>query len=1046
MRFIKKILFVMLLLLTPVLVSAQSKLTGKVVDASGQPVIGASVVQKGTTIGTVTDMDGSFTLNVSNKCILQVSFVGYEKAIIDVDGQRTLAITLKESSQSLNEIVVVGYGTQKKATLTGAVEQVSKETFESRAVTNVGLALQGATPGLTVSRSSSRPGNEGISFQIRGITSINGGSPLVVIDGVPALNYESFQNMNMDDIANISVLKDGAASIYGAKAANGVILVTTKKGKGKTRVDYNFNTRFTTNGITGYSPNMAQYATMWLEANKEEKIPNWWCWLTQESMQRMQKMEPGIYHTTAWGDIFLDNSSRVDEMFARRYSYQNNVSLSGSSEKSDYRVSALYSDNQGNLATAYDGQKQFDLRLNYGIQVNKRVRLETAASLVKTDTRSPSTGLDASLYGQEAPVFPAKNPYGEWYADYGTVGDRNPAAATSDGGRNNVSSMTTRLDVKAIVDIWKGLSFEGMASFQNEEYRQEQWVIPVLCYDWFGNPCKSYISSTIQSTSNPGYKSVANNNFYQYYSALLKYNKSFGKHNFSAMAGINAEKSQNKNLSASRVKFVDNGVEDLNLADATTQLNSGGKSHNGTYSYITRLTYNYADKYLAELMGRRDGNSKFAPGYRFQNYCSYSLGWVFTQESFMNFITSVVDFGKIRYNYGSSGNDVGLGNYDYVSAINLGTTVLGSPAAYQVSSSLNNSGLISKTRTWERVEQKNIGLDLNFLNSRLTSSFDYFIKDNKHMLSSVTYPSVLGGSAPKTNSGHLRVKGWEVSLSWRDHVKDFSYFATFNISDTRSKLESLQGADTYTAGKNNVNGRPLNSWYLYKTDGFFKNQDEVDTYYAKYGTDGDLTKLPSGGNTALRPGDTKKVDISNDGTISANGSKSSDLVYKGDGNAHYNFGLTLGGSWKGFDLSAMFQGVLSQKIMRNGWMSYPFNTTYTNQNPTFLGKTWTADRPNAKYPRLTTYTDRSAWNYANNDFMLQNNRYIRLKSLIIGYTIPGIITRKVNVEKVRLYFSGNDLWEATTIKDGFDPEMGETSQNAGYPFARTWSFGVNVTF
>lgn len=1036
----------LLVLLTPVIAFAQTRVTGKVIDSSGEPVIGASVAQRGTTNSTVTDMNGNFTMNVPEKCLLEVTFVGYEKSVVNTNGQNVLKITLKESSQSLNEVVVVGYGTQKKATLTGAVEQVNKETFESRAVTNVGLALQGATPGLAVYRSSSRPGNEGISFQIRGITSINGGSPLVVVDGVPILNSESFQNMNMDDIANISVLKDGAASIYGAKAANGVILVTTKRGKGKTRVDYDFNTRFTTNGITGYSPNMSQYATMWLEANDEEKVPNWWCWLTKESLERMQKMESGIYHTTSWGDIFLANSNRVDEMFARRYSYQNNISVSGSSDKSDYRISALYSNNRGNLATAYDGQKQLDLRLNYGIQVNKRVRLETNVSLVKTDTNTPSTGLDASLYGQEAPVFPAKNPYGEWYADYGTVGDRNPAAATADGGRNNISSLTTRIDAKAIVDIWNGLNFEGMASYQNEEYRQEKWVIPVRCYDWFGNACSQYISSTIQSTSNPGYTSTANNNFYQYYSALLKYNKSFGKHNVAAMIGINAEKSQNKDLSASRVSFVDNGVKDINLADATTQLNSGGKSHNGTYSYISRLTYNYADKYLVELIGRRDGNSKFAPGYRFQNYCSYSAGWVFTQEKFMNFMTNIVDFGKIRYNYGSSGNDVGLGNYDYVSTINLGTTVLGYPAAYQVSSSLSNTGLISKTRTWERVEQKNIGLDLNFLNNRLTSNFDYFIKDNKHMLSSVSYPSVLGGTAPKTNSGHLRVKGWEVSLSWRDHIRDFSYFATFNISDTRSRLEELEGADNYRAGKNNVNGRPLNAWYLYKTDGYFKTQDEVDAYYVKYGANGDLTALPQGGNSALRPGDTKKVDINVDGEITSNGSKSSDLVYKGDGNTHYNFGLTFGGSWKGFDLNAMFQGVLSQKIIRQGWMAYPFNTTWTNQNPTFLGKTWTSKRTNAKYPRLTTYTDRANWNYANNDFMLQNNRYIRLKSLIIGYTIPEFITRKVNIEKVRLYFSGNDLWEATSIKDGFDPEMGETSQNAGYPFARTWSFGVNVIF
>lgn len=295
--------------------------------------------------------------------------------------------------------------------MTGAVEQIGSQVLESRAITNVGAALQGATPGLVVTRSSSRPGNEGLNFQIRGLTSVNGGSPLIIVDGVPVLNSESFQNLNSDDIENISVLKDGSASIYGAKAANGVILVTTKKGKGKTTVDYGFNMRFTTNGIMAFSPSMQEYASMWLEANKEMPEHDWWGW-GEENLKKMAQGIEGIYESTVadWGTMFVGNANRLDELFARRYSYQHNLSVAGSTDKSDYRISLAYADNQANLATAYDGQKQLNLRLNYGIKLTDWFKLETSASMIKTNTETPTHGIDRTLYGNDAPFFPAKIP------------------------------------------------------------------------------------------------------------------------------------------------------------------------------------------------------------------------------------------------------------------------------------------------------------------------------------------------------------------------------------------------------------------------------------------------------------------------------------------------------------------------------------------------------------------------------------------------------------------------------------------------------------
>lgn len=1031
----------------------QKIVSGIVRNEKSEPLAGVTVTIKGTTAATVTDAEGKYTIRVpSENSVLVFSYVGMAEQEHKVGTGRFIIVSLASDNQTLNDVVVVGYGKQKKATLTGAVEQISSKTFESRAVTNIGLALQGATPGLLVTRSSPRPGNEGINLLIRGLSSVNGSAPLIIIDGVPALNAFSFLNMNADDIENISVLKDASAAIYGSAAANGVILVTTKRGKGKTRYDFSSNMRFTTNGITGYSPSMKEYASIWLEANKEETNPNWWVWGNKDNLLKMQQGYEGAYNFSTWPgvDYFIFNANRIKEMFATRYSYQNNLSISGSGDKSSYRLSFGMADNKGNLATAYDGQKQYNARFNYDIKLSQKLKLETGISLVDAKTSTPSSGLDATLYGYDMPFFPAKNPFGQWFACFNGVdggANRNAAARTSDGGRDNQNSLTGRVDLKGIFQIYKDLSIEGLASVQNERFNQEAYYLAVPVYNWYG---KQTAWAGALDTSKTSYYTKAWTSASQYYQLLTRYNKTFkGLHTFSAVAGIDAQKTNYNWVSANRIGFNDLGVRNISLASTATQTNDGFSSQYGTYAYLSRLNYNYADKYLLELQGRIDGSSRFAKGHKFQKYCGASAGWIFTKEDFLDGITSIINFGKLRGSYGSAGNQAaGLGEFDYLSLVKMGTGVLGLPAAIQSSSSLLNNGLISYSRTWERVEQKNIALDLSFLRNRLSSTVEYFTKDNIGMLINVNYPSVLGGSAPKTNSGHFNTKGWEGILKWNDGKKNYSYNIAVTLSNTKTKVTGVEGADSYNAGRNGiVNGLPYQPWFVYKTDGYFKDQAEVDAYYARYGSSSDLAGLPQNNvAVALRPGDTKKVDVSGKGNITGTGNANSSLVYAGDGTPHYTFGINLGGTWKGFELNAFFQGQLEQMMMRNGYMAYPFGAIWTNQNPTFLGKTWTAENPDAIFPRLTVNGNRAKWNYANNDFMLQNNRYVRLKTLIFGYSLPAPLLRKVNMERVRVYFSGNDLWEMSKIKDGFDPEMGETSQNAGYPFARTWSFGVNIGF
>lgn len=1031
------------------LFAQQIQVRGLVKDSkTGLPLSGVSIRINNQAKGS-SDNNGRFVLPVNSGENIEFRLIGYEAQT--QKAQDNMSVALKSTEGALEEVVVVGYGTQKRATLTGAVETVSSKVFEDRAVTNVALALQGQTPGLTVTRTSPRPGNEGLNLSIRGASSVNGSKPLIVIDGVPAMNDYSFLNLNSDDIENISVLKDGAAAIYGSRAANGVLLVTTKKGKGKLKVDYNGNFRFNTNGLVGYSPSMQEYATMWLEANKEETVPNWWVW-GEDNVKKMAQGIEGrydLYNT----DFYIFNANRIQEMFSTRYSYQHNLSLGSGNDKSSYRLSFAYADNQANLATAYDGQKQWNARFNYTYNLTDKLKLESNISAINANTSMPSRGLGNILYSFDMPFYPAKNPMGQWLAPFNGIdagANRNAAATTSDAGRFDKKSLTSRVDLRATYDIWNGISLEAAASLQNERYTGESYVVPVKLYNWYGD----YVANAYNTDgTNNTYSAGTYNGVSQYYEALLRYNKTLaGKHNISAMAGINAEKFNSQTINAARLGYDDLGIYDIGLGKTEGMTNGGGKSLNGRYSYISRFTYNYAEKYLLEFVGRYDGNSRFAKGHKFKGFGSVQAGWVFSEESFMAPLKDIVSFGKLRASYASTGNAAdNLKDFDYLSVVNIGTSVLGYPASLQTNSSLSNNGLISYDRTWETVIQANAGLDLKFLSNRLSATFDAYEKRNIGMLTQVVYPSVLGGTAPQTNSGKFYTRGWELSIGWKDQKGDFGYNVAVNMGNANIKVDQVENADTYNAGRNNVvNGYPFRSWFLFKTDGYFKDQAEVDAYYAAYGNSEALKGLEkTNPQKTLRPGDTKKVDVAGTGNITAGGNTQSSLVYMGDAMPHYTYGINLGGSWKGFDLNTFFQGHLKQNIMRTGYMAYPFRALYTNQNPSFLGHTWTEENPNAEFPRLTSNVDRAGWNYANNDFMLQNSRYIRLKSLVVGYSLPKSLVERAKLQKVRVYFSGNDLWEATAIKDGFDPETGENAtdgDNAGYPFARTWSFGINIGF
>lgn len=1046
---------------TPVnnnIVQQQSvQVIGVVTDEEGEKLPGVTIMEEGTNNVTITDFDGNFNIKVLNQSAqIKVSYMGYITQLISVKNQKEINIVLKVDSQSLDEVVIVGYGSTKKESLTGAIEQVSSEVFEDRAVTNVALSLQGQTPGLVVNRNSSRPGNEGADLQIRGATSVNGGSPLIVIDGAPAFDDSEFYQMNPDDIASVSILKDGAASIYGSRAANGVILVTTKKGKGKMKVQLNSMFRVNVLGLRAPIPSYKQYGQLWLDAGEQDTTPNYWNW-GEDTVRGFAAGESGFYQTVpaVWGyngSVYMAPADRYKELYGANTGHQQSISISGSSEEARYRLSLGHSESKGALKTAYDGVKQYSVRLNTDFDLNKKLKLGANISLQKNTTSSPSSSFGRALASQDAPVFPSKNPQGQWYANFG-IGGTNSIAGTTDGGRDDLDENIVKVSLNLKYDLGYGFSANTTATYNHVNSRQQVTYLNVPLYNWNGE-----LENSINPDPSIEVQHITKS--YQTYGGFLNYEKSIGDHNMKAMAGITAEKNEYQALWARRYGLTNEGVYDINIATGVQQNggsgngNNRGQDHEGLYSYLTRLNYDYQQKYLLELVGRRDGSSRFAKGFKFNNYGSASLGWNMHKEEFLSDIDYLTNL-KMRASIGTSGNQVGIGPYDYVSTIGTGTELFGE--AGTLSSVAYVDGLTTTTRTWENVVMRNIGLDFAFLSNKLSGSLDVYERENNGMLVNVTYPEVLGIEAPKTNSGNLKTTGWEAALNWKDNKGDFSYNIGINMSDSNNELVNLEGGNAIQAGlRSTVEGYPLNSYFVWETDGLFQTQEEVDEYVAQYAVAG--SEVPTGASS-IRVGDTKKVDLDGNGVINdqnandPNGKGQGDVKFAGDAQAHYVFGINLGAKYKAFDFSSFFQGHLEQTVIRGDVNAFPFNVPWPNQTIAYNGKTWTPDNTGATYPRLTSQRTLARWNWENTDVFAQNNRYIRLKSVVIGYSLPPAVLKKLKLDKLRVYFSGNDLFEFSSLVDGFDPEAGNTVANSDaniqrsiYPFQRTVALGINLTF
>jgi TonB-linked SusC/RagA family outer membrane protein len=1057
---------------------AQKAVTGTVTDERGEDIVGANIRVKGTATGTISDISGRFSINVPESATLVISYIGYHTQEIPVTNETNLLIQLKEDVSSLDEVVVVGYGTQKKASLTSAISQIrGEEAFKDRGISNVSVALQGEIPGLVVTRSSTRPGSEGAAMKIRGDISVNGSSsPLVLIDGI-AGSLDELNQMEPNDIENISVLKDASAAIYGARSASGVLLVTTKRGKqGAAKITYNGSFSTTIDGVQPSITGNAEWLEMFYDAQYRDAMAsnptltnhedimakfNWWILASGSvlpgtdangknyaNMDLWQALHDGETLTLINGSktLHYEPHTLMDELYGRASSQKHSVSISGAEGKFGYMASLGFADNRSQLKVAEDGEKKYSGRLNMDYLASKLLKLETGMSYEKRNITTPSTDVNAGYY--DPWFWPIYNEQGHFYD---TFGNRNPIGGLVGGGHIKTGFTTARLNMKATFDLSpyvQGLSLSGTGGYKTVQKDIQTLKTKIQYYDWADVPTSNRQSPGSLAEEMNKWENIT-------LGAFANYERRFNEvHNVSAMLGVTSEQESYKKVTASRNMgplYESSGLVDLEtMISGTNNGAGGGQSEWAFLSYLTRLNYSYADKYLIELLGRRDGSSKLHPDQRWKNFYSLSGGWVVSEERFVKDAAGWLDFLKLRYNYGKTGSVEGIGNYERYATISTGSAYFGTTLATQPSLWLG--GMTSSSRTWETINSHDAGLDFAFLRNRLSGSFDWFKKNNEGMFIPVTYPAVLGASAPMTNNGKFEAKGWELSLSWRDKIGNLTYNVGGFIADASAEvLELANNENVPTPGKNSnrLIGMPREAIYVYKTDGIFQTQAEADAYYDTYYWNADRTGPKSGniipapqetGTNRLRPGARKLVDSNNDGAITVD-----DLVYAGDAAPHYTFGFKLGLEWKGVDCQAFFQGVGEQAVLRTGNIYAPWVTNYMLQNSTFMGKMWTEDNPNAEYTVASRDAAFNRWNYENKDVSVQRSQYIRLKSLIVGYTLPQEWTRKVAVNKARLYFSGDDLWEWTKINDGYDPEHGEAS-NSTFPFSRLLSVGLDITF
>lgn len=998
-------------------------LKGQVVDASGQAVIGASVVVKGSKNGTVTDVEGRFELKNAAQGVLVVSSIGYKSVEVPFSGDKPLVVTLKEDNELLDEVVVVGYGTQKKVNLTGAVAAVSGEEISRRPVANAAIMLQGMVPGLRVNQGTGQPGSEGVSFRVRGQGTFSsaGSDPLVLVNGVEG----DITSLDPSTIESVSVLKDASsASIYGARAANGVILITTKSGSfnQKARISYHGNVGFySATRLYGLVTNSAQYMELANIAWKNSGIGKAY---SQDMID--------LYRTHG-GSTEYPNFDWLDYMFRTAAVQTHNLTASGGTDNATYNVALNFVDQPGTMR-GFD-YKKYNATMDLSARINDKIRIGSYASLRYSRGKSPRQGQEDALISvmSQAPT------YMPWLPDDGSgvvrwtdkaydfeEHNKNMAAIVGEGALKTTDTYDVNAQIWLQVDILKGLTWYTKGAARLLSKRNEDWRganVPVYNYH-------TGKQGGILDKGGLGFDAEDTRRFYTNLYSYLQYSNTFSEaHSLSAMFGYSQETDKYENLKAYR-KYYSFDLPTINAGTNAEWTNGGGKSEWALQSLFGRVNYDYMGRYLVEANVRYDGTSRLAPGKRWGVFPSFSAGWRVTEEPFFKKMNlNWFDNLKIRASWGQLGNQ-NIGTYPYQAMI---SSVYDYPFTKETNGVVPGYAQTSYANNdikWETTTITDVGFDLGLFNG-FTITFDWYKKMTDDILRSSQVSALLGLYAPMINDGKLQNTGFEISANYAGAVKSswakgLHYNVGAYIERYRNKLVSF-GAEEIDGYSIRREGLPYNEYYMLECIGVFADQAEIDN-------------SPKQFNDNTLPGDLKYKDVNHDNVIDNNDRTVMSGRFPG-----FEYGLNASLAWKGFDFSLIGQGVYGKKYYTDQWGVQPFRQ---GSAPTkdYLEGMWTEDHPyGAKHPRLYWENLGGSKNTRANSYFLKDASFFRVKNVTLGYTFPAKWTEKAGISKLRLYFSGDNLLTLTPYK-GLDPERSGDGYDPKYPQNKIYSFGINVEF
>ena len=1033
----KAVLFFLLSIFALCEISAQITVSGTVSDEQGVPIPAANIVEKGTTNGVVADFDGNFTIEISENASLIFSSIGYGTVEKAVNGQTTLNVTMAEEASQLDEVVVVGYGTQKAVNLTGSVETVKAEEIAKQPVAQASQALAGLVPGLTATQSSGQPGADGAAIRIRGVGTLGNGAknnPLILVDGIP----DDINGLDPSDIESISVLKDAsAAAIYGSRAANGVILITTKRGKeGKISTTYN-----TYVGIQSVAQNLKfMDALGYMEAFNSAE-PGAFSEETLNQYRSGNGVGTEALPDTDWVDL-LFNSAALQQYHS--------LSVRGGSEKLKVSSSISYTDQEGNVPNF--NFKRYNGRFNLDYAINKKLDLAFDLNFRREIKSQPArlNNLTRSAYRLQ-PLFIAFNDDGTYGSGFG---GSNPIALANSSAQDETISNYFRALAKVTYRPFNNFSVSATYAPQFFDRDRDDFRAGYTYYEGSGGPAITTVGGGVGESSL--FKETFTT-FQDNFNAVANWGKEFGDHNISVLGGYEFLKFNSEIWTASRRGFVLDEFRGLDNGLPDTQLNSGSSTLNGLESVFGRLNYSYKDKYLLEANVRRDASSRFAEGFRSATFPSFSVGWVVSEEKFLQ-DSETLNFLKFRASWGQLGNqfiysnnqtdnngDVIQGsdgsavaqevNFPYTSLFGLGNAnaVLGgTPVVGGAQTVLANSQL-----RWETGETQNIGFDAKLFNSKLSVTGEYYVRKTKDILLGVTIPTSVGLDAPVQNAGEVWNTGYDISIGWNDMIgEDFRYGINLNYSGFDNEIKDLGGLDQLPPG-NTINrvGEEIGAIYGLKVDGLYQESD--------FDTDGNLNgNLPVPGFGAIQAGDIKYADISGPDGVPDGAITNDDRTIIGSNITTKNWGLELFSAYKGLDLSVSLLGAGGRDVVLQGDAGWAFYNAGKIQE--WQGDYWTPNNTGAEYPRLTPGSSHPNWRV--NETWMHDASYVRLRNVTLGYKLPRDFVDKFSITNARIYVSGQNLATWDNMPEGIDPLTPQFSSGDFYPVTKVFTMGLNVTF